>query len=128
MENYSCFALDRTFAALSEPTRRTILNQLVRGQEVTVTELARHLPIKLPTVLKHLNVLTQAGLVEREKRGRTVRVRLTPDPLKEAADWLTRYEGFWTQSLDRLTEIAEAREDAKRSSERKSPPKARGRS
>lgn len=87
-----------------------MLQRLEREPELSVSELARHLPIKLPTVLKHLNVLSEAGLVRREKQGRTVKVRLTPEPLREATDWLARYERFWTRSLDRLVEIAEARE------------------
>ncbi|HEY1605865.1 MAG TPA: metalloregulator ArsR/SmtB family transcription factor [Allosphingosinicella sp.] len=102
--------LDRAFAALSEPSRRAMLLRLERERELTVGELARHLPIKLPTVLKHLNVLSEAGLVRREKQGRTVKVSLTPEPLREASDWLARYEHFWTNSLDRLAAIAEARE------------------
>ena len=110
MANYSAPALDRAFAALSDPTRRAMLIRLEQEQALTVSDLARPFPIKLPTVLKHLDVLSDAGLVRREKQGRTVTVSLTPDPLKAAMDWLTRYERFWTQSLDRLTEVAEARE------------------
>lgn len=87
-----------------------MLMRLEREPELTVSELARHLPIKLPTVLKHLKMLSEAGLVRREKQGRTVKVSLTPEPLKAATDWLTRYERFWTCSLDRLAEAAEARE------------------
>ena len=110
MENYSVRVLDRAFAALSDPTRRAMLARLEAEPALTVSDLARPLTIKLPTVLKHLDVLSAAGLVSREKRGRTVTVRLTPDPLKAATDWLTRYERFWTHSLDRLVEFVEARE------------------
>jgi DNA-binding transcriptional ArsR family regulator len=113
MANLSESRLDRAFAALSEPSRRAMLLRLEREPELTVSELARHLPIKLPTVLKHLKMLSKAGLVRREKQGRTVKVSLTPEPLRAAADWLTRYERFWTRSLDRLVEAAEAREDAR---------------
>lgn len=88
-----------------------MLLRLEHERELTVGELARHLPIKLPTVLKHLKMLSDAGLVRREKQGRTVKVSLTPEPLRAAADWLTRYERFWTSSLDRLVEVAEAREE-----------------
>ncbi|HEX5184586.1 MAG TPA: metalloregulator ArsR/SmtB family transcription factor [Allosphingosinicella sp.] len=114
MANLSESGLDRAFAALSEPSRRAMLLRLERERELTISELARHLPIKLPTVLKHLNMLSEAGLVRREKRGRTVKVSLTPEPLRAAADWLARYEHFWTSSLDRLVEIAEGREEAGR--------------
>ena len=110
MENLSAGALDRAFAALSDPTRRAMLERLEAARELTVSDLARPLTIKLPTVLKHLDVLSAAGLVSREKQGRTVKVRLTPDPLEAANDWLNRYERFWKRGLDRLVEIAEARE------------------
>ena len=112
MANYSPDSLDRAFAALSDPTRRAMLMRLEREPELTVSDLAQPLSIKLPTVLKHLDVLAGAGLVRREKQGRTVKVRLAPDPLKAAVDWLNRYERFWSRSLDRLVEAAEAREAA----------------
>lgn len=110
MANYSTESLDRAFAALSDPTRRAMLARLEQEAALTVSDLARPLPIKLPTVLKHLDVLSDAGLVRREKQGRTVTVRLTPDPLKAASDWLDRYQRFWSAGLDRLVEMAEARE------------------
>jgi DNA-binding transcriptional ArsR family regulator len=112
MANYRDESLSQAFAALSDPTRRAILARLEQEPALTVSALAAPLPIKLPTVLKHLEVLSDAGLVRREKRGRTVTVRLTPDPLKAAVDWLNRYERFWSASLDRLVEVAEAREAA----------------
>ena len=112
MANYHADPLDRAFAALSDPTRRAMLARLEAERELSVTDLARPFAIKLPTVLKHLDVLGEAGLVRRVKRGRTVTVTLTPDPLKAAADWLDRYARFWSLSLDRLTEVAEARDAA----------------
>ena len=84
--------LDRTFAALVDPTRRAILTRLEREHGVSVSELARPFAIKLPAVMKHLDVLHEAGLVMRSKIGRTVTVRLSPEPMKEAMDWLRRYE------------------------------------
>jgi DNA-binding transcriptional ArsR family regulator len=110
MANHHVSALDRAFGALSDPTRRAMLVRLEEEHELTVSDLERPLAIKMPTVLKHLDVLSAAGLVSREKQGRTVKVRLVPDPLKAAIDWLNRYERFWTRSLDRLVELAEARE------------------
>jgi DNA-binding transcriptional ArsR family regulator len=110
MANREVSALDRAFTALGDPTRRAMLVRLEQEHELTVSDLERPLPIKLPTVLKHLDVLLAAGLVSREKQGRTVKIRLAPEPLKTAADWLNRYERFWTRGLDRLVEIAEARE------------------
>lgn len=60
--------------------------------------------------MKHLDVLSAAGLITRSKMGRTVAVRLAPEPMKEATDWLRRYERFWTDRLDRLAAYAEAEE------------------
>lgn len=109
--------LDRTFAVLSDPTRRAILARLEREEEgVTVSTLAEPLPIKLPAVMKHLDVLDEAGLISRTKEGRVVTVRLQPRPMREAMEWLRRYERFWSASLDRLTALAEAKEtDMRRS-------------
>lgn len=102
--------LDRTFAALVDPTRRAILAQLERRDSASISELAEPFAIKLPAVMKHLDVLIDAGLVTRSKSGRTVTVRLRPEPMREAMDWLRRYERFWSTSLDRLTAYAEKKE------------------
>ena len=102
--------LDRTFAALVDPTRRAILAQLEREGGASVTELAEPFAIKLPAVMKHLDVLSEAGLITRSKVGRTVTVRLSPKPMKAAMDWLRRYERFWSGSLDRLAAYAESKE------------------
>jgi DNA-binding transcriptional ArsR family regulator len=117
MVNYQA-RLDRTFAALVDPTRRAILARLEREDAATVSELARPFAIKLPAVMKHLDVLDEAGLIRRAKSGRTVTVRLRPEPMREAADWLRRYERFWSTSLDRLAAYAEAKEAAARRKER----------
>ena len=109
MANYSNATLDRIFAALGDANRRAMLSCLERDRTLTISALAEPLPIKLPTVLKHLDVLTEAGLVRRTKRGRTVTVELVADPLKTAMEWLTRYERFWSASLDRLAAYAEAK-------------------
>jgi DNA-binding transcriptional ArsR family regulator len=103
--------LDRTFAALTDPSRRAILARLERDEQgATVSELAKPLPIKMPAVMKHLDVLDDAGLITRSKEGRTVTVRLAPRPMREAMAWLRRYERFWSASLDRLAALAEAKE------------------
>jgi DNA-binding transcriptional ArsR family regulator len=104
--------LNRTFGALGDPTRRAILARLERKGAASVSELAQPFAIKLPAVMKHLDVLDQAGLITRSKVGRTVTVRLASEPMREAVDWLRRYERFWSASLDRLTAYAE-REEAK---------------
>jgi DNA-binding transcriptional ArsR family regulator len=102
--------LDRTFMALVDPTRRAILAQLEAGGDATISELAAPFTIRLPAVMKHLAVLEAARLISRSKSGRTVTVRLRPQPLGEAMEWLRRYERFWSSSLDRLTVHAERKE------------------
>jgi DNA-binding transcriptional ArsR family regulator len=102
--------LDQTFAALVDPTRRAILARLEREGGISVSELAVPFAIKLPAVMKHLDVLRDAGLITRSKVGRTVTVRLRPEPMRAAMDWLRRYERFWSGSLDRLTAYAESGE------------------
>ena len=110
MAKYQGSQLDRTFAALVDPTRRAILARLEQEDSVSIGELARPFAIKLPAVMKHLDVLGTAGLIVRSKKGRTVAVRLAPEPMAEAMDWLRRYERFWSASLDRLAAYAEAEE------------------
>jgi DNA-binding transcriptional ArsR family regulator len=110
MVNYQHRSLDRVFAALVDPTRRAILARLEQEDSVAISALAQPFAIKLPAVMKHLDVLGEAGLITRSKHGRTVDVRLSPAPLREAMDWLARYERFWSPALDRLAARAEARE------------------
>ncbi len=102
--------LDRTFMALVDPTRRAILAQLERRDGASISELAGPFTLRLPAVMKHLDVLADAGLITRSKSGRTVTVRLRPQPMREAMEWLRRYERFWSGSLDRLTAYAERKE------------------
>jgi DNA-binding transcriptional ArsR family regulator len=110
--------LGRTFAALVDPTRRAILAQLERRDGASVSELAKPFAINLPAVMKHLDVLDDAGLVTRSKSGRTVTVRLRTQPMREAMEWLRRYERFWSGRLDRLAAYAESKEDKVRKSGR----------
>lgn len=102
MVKHQAPALDRTFAALADPTRRALLARLGEHQSLSVGELARPFPISLPAVMKHLDVLSDAGLIARKKTGRVVACRLTAAPMKEATDWLERYARFWSERLDRL--------------------------
>lgn len=99
--------LDRTFAALADPTRRALLARLDGEDAVSVSDLARPLPMSLPAVMKHLDVLQDAGLVERRKVGRTVMCSLNGGPMREAAQWLERYARFWNEQLDRLATYLE---------------------
>jgi DNA-binding transcriptional ArsR family regulator len=109
--------LDRTFAALVDPTRRAILARLEREDGASISALAEPFAIKLPAVMKHLDVLGAAGLITRSKAGRTVTIRLRPQPMREAMEWLSRYERFWSKSLDRLAAHAEAQEAKTRKAE-----------
>jgi DNA-binding transcriptional ArsR family regulator len=107
MVYYSTEALDRTFAALSDPTRRALLAQLSEREAISVSELARPYDMSLPAVMKHLDVLSDAGLVTRNKTGRTVSCRLQAAPMQEATDWLNRYQRFWSEKLDQLAAFLE---------------------
>jgi DNA-binding transcriptional ArsR family regulator len=117
MANYQD-RLDRTFGALGDPTRRAMLARLDRADGASVSELAKPFSIKLPAVMKHLDVLADAGLVTRSKSGRVVTVRLRPQPMREAMDWLRHYERFWSDSVDRLVGYAESKETEARSKRR----------
>jgi DNA-binding transcriptional ArsR family regulator len=99
--------MDRTFAALADPTRRGVLQRLMDEPGLSVSELARPFPLKLPGMMKHLDVLSDAGLITRAKTGRTVSVNLAAEPMREAMAWLSRYERLWTVSLDRLAALVE---------------------
>ena len=95
--------LDGTFAALSDPTRRAIVERLADG-EASVTELAAPFAMSLPAVSKHLKVLEKAGLISRGRKAQWRPCRLEPEPLKEASDWLEEYRRLWEERLDRLDE------------------------
>ncbi len=95
--------LDRTFAALADPTRRAILARLTSGQ-ASVTELAAPFAMSLPAVSKHLKVLERAGLVARGRRAQWRPAQLQAEPLHEVADWLADYRRFWEERLDRFDE------------------------
>ena len=95
--------LDRTFAALADPTRRAILTRLTKGQ-ASVTELAKPFEMTLPAISKHLKVLERAGLIARGRQRQWRPARLDAGPLKEVAAWTERYRRFWEESYDRLDE------------------------
>ncbi len=102
MVKYQNAQLDRTFSALADPTRRALLARLEGQAALSVSELAQPFAMSLPAVMKHLDVLSDAGLITRTKTGRTVSCRLKADPMEEAMGWLARYQRFWTQRLDAL--------------------------
>jgi DNA-binding transcriptional ArsR family regulator len=93
--------LNMIFRALADSTRRSIIERLTQG-DARVTDLAEPFDISLPAVSKHLGILEGAGLISREKDGRVRRCHLDAAPLKEAADWIEFYKGFWEGSLDSL--------------------------
>ena len=107
MVNYRAKPLDRIFAALADPTRRALVARLADNESLTVSELARPFPVSLPAIMKHLDVLSDAGLIARSKSGRTVNCQLTAAPMKSAMDWLHRYERFWSERLNRLAALLE---------------------
>ena len=95
--------LSTTFAALADPTRRAIIARLVEG-EATVNQLAEPFPITVQAVSKHLKVLERAGLIVRGRSAQLRPSRLQGAALKDAADWLAGYRGFWEHRFDRLDE------------------------
>jgi DNA-binding transcriptional ArsR family regulator len=101
MVKYSDDHLDAVFSALADPTRRSVLNTLAGGS-LAVSELAAPHGMSLPGFLKHLRVLEDAGLIERNKEGRVVSCELDAAPLEAASVWMSRYEKFWTEKLDSL--------------------------
>ena len=107
MVNFQSPILDRTFAALAVPTRRALLARLDEQGGVSVSDLARPFPVSLPAIMKHLDVLSDAGLVTRKKVGRTVTCQLKAEPMEQAMNWLAKYERYWTEQLDRLAAFVE---------------------
>lgn len=103
MVKYSSRVLDSTFAALSDPIRRGILDRLARG-EATVGELAAPFRVTPPAISHHLRVLEAARLVTRRRLGRTQVCRLRTGGMRTAADWIDHYREFWTTRLDALDE------------------------
>jgi DNA-binding transcriptional ArsR family regulator len=113
MVKYKPKVLDRTFAALADPTRRRILAHLARGERC-VTDLARPHAMSLPAVSKHLRVLEKAGLLRRRRYGRVHQLNLEAKPMKQAARWIEEYRKFWEGSLDRLAEYLERTKSGKK--------------
>lgn len=95
--------LDTIFSALGDGTRRAILARLMTG-EAKLSELAEPFDMSQTAVSKHVRVLSDAGLLVVEKRGRTRHCRLNAEPMKRATDWLTEYQAFWTRQFDNLAQ------------------------
>jgi DNA-binding transcriptional ArsR family regulator len=99
--------LDQTFFALANDTRRALIERLLEG-DATVGQLAEPLAMTLPAVSKHLTVLERAGIVRRERHGRTRICRVCPERLDPAAEWLERHRFFWKARLEALDEYLAA--------------------
>ena len=100
--------LDRVFQALSDPSRRAMVERLSRGP-ASVSELAQPLAMSLPAVMQHLQVLETSGLVRSEKVGRVRTCRIEPVPLHTAEQWISDRQSGWEHRLDRLGDYLEHR-------------------
>jgi len=110
MAKYPTRELDTVFSALSDPTRRAILEHLIQGEQ-TVSQLAEPFESALPTISKHIKVLEEAGLVTRQVEGRTHYLHLEAIPLREALDYLARYRRFWQETFSQLDKFLEQQGD-----------------
>jgi DNA-binding transcriptional ArsR family regulator len=100
----------RVLSALADPTRRAVLEVVAGHGEATATLAARELPVSRQAVVKHLAVLDDAGLVTSRRRGREVRYRVCPEPMRSTARWLGEAADTWDARLAAIREIAEGPE------------------
>ena len=110
--------LDASFGALSDATRRGVLEQLARS-DASITDLAEKFHMTLTGMKKHVGVLEQAGLVTTEKVGRVRTCRLGPDQLQDETAWLERYRLLWAARFDALDLVVEELKRKEKSNERK---------
>jgi DNA-binding transcriptional ArsR family regulator len=111
-------SLDRMFHALSDPTRRAVVDRLTRSP-ASVSELAKPLAMSLPAVVQHLQLLEQSGLVSSQKVGRVRTCRIEPKALRLAEQWIADRRLLWERRLDRLGDYLAETAPAKRSKPRK---------
>ena len=104
-------SLDRTFHALSDGTRRSIIHVLARGEPRSAGDLGRRFPSTQPTISKHLRVLEEAGLVTRSVTGRIHHFTLRRKPLREAEQWLARHQAFWRGAVAQLDRLLSETDD-----------------
>jgi DNA-binding transcriptional ArsR family regulator len=95
---------DRALAAIADPTRRAIVDRLARGP-ARISDVAADFPMTLTGFCKHVRILERAGLVRRKRRGRENTLRLSPEPLRDVAEWVLQYREVWTARLDRLEQF-----------------------
>ena len=101
----SAAILDRTFQALADSTRRSMIATLARGGPCSAGELGRQFRSAQPTISRHIKVLEQAGLVERTVEGRVHRFRLQRKSLAEAQGWIARQQQFWEGAVEQLDQL-----------------------
>jgi DNA-binding transcriptional ArsR family regulator len=118
MVQYSAARLDASFAALSDATRRGVLEQLGRA-EASITDLAEKFQMTLTGIKKHVGVLEQAGLVTTEKIGRVRTCRLGPSRLSEETAWIEGYRQLWASRFDELDKVIEELKQKEKIDERK---------
>ena len=123
MVNHSATALDATFGALADPTRRAILARLSESPDATVGELAAPFAMSLPAVSKHLRVLEDAGLLSRRREGRVHHCRAVAGAMKPASEWIARYQKFWERRLEALARYLEEGADANEAAAGEPPPR-----
>ena len=99
--------LSEVFGALADPTRRAILLRLTDG-DASVAELAAPFRVSQPAISRHLKVLERAGLISRSRRATARLSHLEAEPLRDATEWLARYQAYWDESYARLDELLEA--------------------
>jgi len=94
------------FQAIADPTRREVLRVLAQ-QELPISKITEYFSISRTAIVKHLNILSEANLVQGRKEGRVKLYRLQPEPLQEVKEWLSFYEQFWNNKLSILKHIVE---------------------
>jgi DNA-binding transcriptional ArsR family regulator len=99
--------LSSVFGALADPTRRAIIARLAGG-DLAVRELAAPFPVSQPAISRHLKVLEHAGLISRTRRATARLSHLEAEPLRDATEWLARYQAFWDERFEQLDELLES--------------------
>src|SRR5262245_14329816 len=107
----SSVALDLTFRALSDGTRRSMIHVLARGEPQSAGDLGRRFHSAQPTISKHLKVLEEAGLVARSVEGRVHRFTLRRRPLQDAEQWIARHQAFWNGAVAQLDRLLSEADD-----------------
>lgn len=94
------------FQAIADPTRRKVL-KLLANQDMPIVAISKCFPLSRTAINKHLHILSDAGLVSRERIGRETRYKLKPEPLVEVREWLSFFEAYWDEKLDLLKSYVE---------------------